>query len=197
MPTCVEGHTSVAEDYCDVCGAPIGTPAAQPTPAPAREVKLAQTGPGTYEATLDTAEPGAYFIALQASGPGGERGSLWAGTIVAAARELRDLRSNDTLLKQIASDTGGRVLPTFDPAAGIFSREGLRPSSSSQPLRDLLTCTLMGIVLVDVGVRRVAWDWKGMKRVLITTGGRVQAFCGTRTVESAELSQTVAGDGTR
>ena len=24
MPTCIEGHTSVAEDYCDVCGSPIG-----------------------------------------------------------------------------------------------------------------------------------------------------------------------------
>jgi FHA domain len=42
MPTCVEGHTSAAEDYCDVCGAPIGTPPkdpAGPTPAPAPEVK--------------------------------------------------------------------------------------------------------------------------------------------------------------
>jgi hypothetical protein len=39
MPTCAEGHTSVAEDYCDVCGAPIGTSTAQPTPAPARAVK--------------------------------------------------------------------------------------------------------------------------------------------------------------
>ena len=25
MPTCVEGHTSKADDYCDVCGAPIGS----------------------------------------------------------------------------------------------------------------------------------------------------------------------------
>lgn len=39
MPTCVEGHTSTAEDYCDVCGAPIGTSAAQPDPSPAAEVK--------------------------------------------------------------------------------------------------------------------------------------------------------------
>ena len=42
MPTCVEGHTSAAEDYCDVCGAPIGTPQkhpAQSTATPAPEVK--------------------------------------------------------------------------------------------------------------------------------------------------------------
>ena len=34
MPTCVEGHTSKADDYCDVCGAPIGSTAAQPDSPP-------------------------------------------------------------------------------------------------------------------------------------------------------------------
>ena len=35
MPTCIEGHSSAADDYCDVCGAPIATSAAQPDPSPA------------------------------------------------------------------------------------------------------------------------------------------------------------------
>jgi hypothetical protein len=39
MPTCVEGHTSKATDYCDVCGAPIGSDAAQPDPSPPVESK--------------------------------------------------------------------------------------------------------------------------------------------------------------
>jgi hypothetical protein len=39
MPTCVEGHTSVAEDYCDVCGSPMGTPAAPSIPAPVAVAK--------------------------------------------------------------------------------------------------------------------------------------------------------------
>ncbi len=39
MPTCVQGHASAADDYCDVCGSPIGTPAAEPTPSPAAEEK--------------------------------------------------------------------------------------------------------------------------------------------------------------
>ena len=39
MPTCVEGHTSKAADYCDVCGAPIGSPAAQPDSPPSVEAK--------------------------------------------------------------------------------------------------------------------------------------------------------------
>ena len=39
MPTCVEGHASKAADYCDVCGAPIGSVAAQPDPSSPVEAK--------------------------------------------------------------------------------------------------------------------------------------------------------------
>ena len=42
MPTCAEGHVSVAADYCDVCGSPIGGPPSEPagaTPQSAGGVK--------------------------------------------------------------------------------------------------------------------------------------------------------------
>ena len=39
MPTCVEGHTSKAADYCDVCGAPIESSAGQPDSPPPAEAK--------------------------------------------------------------------------------------------------------------------------------------------------------------
>ncbi len=39
MPTCIEGHNSKADDYCDVCGAPIGSSAAQPDSPPPPESK--------------------------------------------------------------------------------------------------------------------------------------------------------------
>jgi hypothetical protein len=39
MPTCVDGHTSKADDYCDVCGAPIETSGAQPDSSPAAVAK--------------------------------------------------------------------------------------------------------------------------------------------------------------
>ncbi|MBE1552633.1 hypothetical protein GGC64_006720 [Mycobacterium sp. OAS707] len=39
MPTCVEGHSSKAADYCDVCGAPIGGAAAQPDSPASGEAK--------------------------------------------------------------------------------------------------------------------------------------------------------------
>ena len=40
MPTCTEGHASAADDYCDVCGSPIGSSAAQPVSPPARGAGL-------------------------------------------------------------------------------------------------------------------------------------------------------------
>jgi hypothetical protein len=153
--------------------------------AAAQDLRLQQTGPGTYETSFDTTDPGAYFCSLQATTPSGKRGSLWAGTIVAAARELRDLQSNDALLAQIAQDTGGRVLPAFDVSAGIFSRAGLRPSVSSQPLRDLLIPWLLAIILIDVAVRRVAFDWNAMRHLAVVAGGRAHAFFETRKIESA------------
>lgn len=33
MPTCPDGHTSVATDYCDVCGSPIAAASPPPTPS--------------------------------------------------------------------------------------------------------------------------------------------------------------------
>ena len=39
MPTCAEGHTSAATDYCDVCGSPLGAPAAQASSAQRPESK--------------------------------------------------------------------------------------------------------------------------------------------------------------
>jgi hypothetical protein len=39
MPTCVEGHTSKATDYCDVCGAPIASAEAQHEPSRTAEAK--------------------------------------------------------------------------------------------------------------------------------------------------------------
>lgn len=151
-----------------------------PDAARCQDVRLAQTGPGTYEATLDTRDPGSYFVSLQAQAPSGETGSLWAGTIVASAQELRDLQSNDQLLARIAADTGGRVLAAFDPGANLFSREGLTPSVRSQPLRDLLIVTLLTILLIDVAVRRVSWNRHAVGR---WCAARVDAFCATRVIE--------------
>ncbi|MCC2336460.1 FHA domain-containing protein [Cellulomonas wangsupingiae] len=43
--TCPEGHTSASTDYCDVCGAPIGTPSAVASPTPSAAAPTPATCP--------------------------------------------------------------------------------------------------------------------------------------------------------
>jgi hypothetical protein len=153
----------------------------------ATDIRLQQTGPGRYETILDTPDAGAYFAALQYVDPSGETGALLTGTIVPTAPELRDLHSNDDFAVRAAAITGGRTLRAFDNGASLFDRESLRPSVSSRPVREPLLVLLMGIILIDVAVRRIAWDWQAMKKLAVVAGQQMQAFLTTRSVEPAMM----------
>jgi Mg-chelatase subunit ChlD/uncharacterized membrane protein len=141
---------------------------AGPRDTPPEVLKLMQTGPGRYETTFDSHEPGNHVAAIQFSGPSGQRGTLLAGVSTQLSIELRDLQSNDGLLSEIAGRTGGRMLPSFEHGAemaDLFTRDGLSESISSRPITDVLLITLVCMTLLDVAVRRIAWDWKQMKQM--------------------------------
>src|SRR5579872_2559105 len=122
------------------------------TPHPIRAL---QTGPGTYEADFDASAQGSYLCYLNYTGQDGKSGSMLAGTTVNSSPEMRNLQSNDALLKQIAERTGGRVLKPFDTAsADLFSRDGLTVTDSPQSIWDLLVPWLLGLIILDVAVRR-------------------------------------------
>src|SRR5262249_34956744 len=88
-----------------------------------RNVRLVQTGPGTYSGEFDANEPGTYVAILNGRGPKGEGGIMLTGMAVNSSPELRDLKSNDAVLRDIAQRTGGRMLGAFEPAgASIFTR---------------------------------------------------------------------------
>ncbi|HEY1628398.1 MAG TPA: vWA domain-containing protein, partial [Tepidisphaeraceae bacterium] len=148
------------------------------------DMRLSQTGPGTYEATMDTPDAGTYCATLAVQSGAERRGTLVAAGVVNAAAELRDLQSNDALLARVAAQTGGRVLATFDRSADLFSREGLQPSVSSQPIDHLLLPMLMSILLADVAVRRLAWDWQRMRWLAGLAVGHVRGFFAMRSAES-------------
>jgi hypothetical protein len=94
MHTCVEGHTSAADDYCDVCGAPIETSGAQPDSPPAAEAKacpacgMPVTGRFCEACGHDTAlpEPAAGPQAPDAQAPG-PQAAKWTA-VVNADREF-------------------------------------------------------------------------------------------------------------
>ncbi|MEO1129774.1 MAG: glutamine amidotransferase, partial [Planctomycetota bacterium] len=122
-------------------------------------VRLAQVGPGTYEARAPATLRGNYVVTV--SPRRGEE--LLAPAIGGASRavgpEFRSLRSNATLLREIAETTGGRVL-TFASTASdeLFARDGVTVTRAAAPLWRSLLAWCFVIFLLDVGTRRVAWD---------------------------------------
>lgn len=148
-----------------------------------RDIRLAQVGPGRYETTIDASNAGAYAVRLSYTGPKGESGWQVAGAAVNSNPELRDLTSNDAAVEQVAAKTGGRVLSAFDPvSASLFTRKGLKQTASPLPVWDYLTIALLGLILVDVAVRRIAWDWKTLRAV---AGQRLRLDAG-RKIEKSE-----------
>ncbi|MGE5609363.1 MAG: VWA domain-containing protein [Bacillota bacterium] len=151
------------------------------------DVKLLQTGPGTYVADFNTPLPGSYVMQLQYSGPNNQQGWLVAGTAVDGSPETRELKSNDVLLEQIAKQTGGRILSPFNPnAADLFNRKGLVRGSSPLPVWDILLPILMGLLLMDVACRRIAWDWDSTKKLAAAMATRVRQYTLTRKVETQQ-----------
>jgi hypothetical protein len=105
---------------------------------------------------------------------------------VNASPELRDLKSNEALLKTIAERTKGRVLTPFEAKFPLFTREGLPLSKSPLPIWDLLVPLLLALILVDVATRRIAWDWNSTKKMAFAAADRVRAFTVVRKVENRE-----------
>ena len=167
-------------NFMNIGGSILG-PDGKPT-----TVKLVQTGPGTYEGDFDAPLEGNYVIPLHFEGKNGG-GELMGGLTINGAPEQRDLLSNDPLLQRIADSTGGRMLEPFNAeSANLFSREGLLISASPLPIWDILIPVLLGLLLLDVAVRRIAWDWLATKRLAAAMAQKVRDFTvTTRQVESA------------
>jgi Mg-chelatase subunit ChlD len=157
-----------------------------------RDVRLTQTSPGTYEAEFDAREAGNYIAGLSWRGPGGTRGVIRTGTVVNSSPELRDLRSNDARIAEVAQRTGGRVLPPFDPSVSLFTREGLRPVSSPTPLRETLLIVSVSLLMLDIANRRIAWDRSALRRQQ-----RHQASIRTTSVEALRQAKSRAFEPTR
>jgi len=128
-------------------------------------VPLMQTAPGLYVGDIDSKAPGDYVVVTNYRNADSVPRMAVTGFSIDSARELRDLQSNDAVLHQVASRTGGRMLTAFDPNADLFSRDGLFPSRSYLPLRDILLPLALAAVLLDVAVRRIAWGKQTLRQV--------------------------------
>ena len=170
-----------SENFLSISGTVVGPDMKE------RKVRLVQTGPGQYEADFDTKEPGNYVVALNYRGRDNKAGILLGGLATTISPELRDLKSNEARLREVADRTNGRFLePWAVPAGGLFTREGLRQTASPLPIWDVLLPVLLALIIVDVAIRRIAWDWNSTRRLALAGADRVRGFTVTRKVETRE-----------
>jgi hypothetical protein len=167
-------------------------------------IELRQSGPGRYEAMVDTAEAGAYTLAMgyeQFKGDGSSvRGSVQAAVTRPFADEFRALRDNAPLLEQVAKQTGGRVLKGDARTDEPWSREGLVLPVALQPIWLLTALGAIGLFLADVAVRRVRIEPAAIARWAAGLFGRAKAGAGGQTEslkaarEKARARMAEAGD---
>jgi Mg-chelatase subunit ChlD len=124
-----------------------------------REETLRQTGPGRYEGRARDLPPGVIVGAARASVPGIADSALppaIAGVSVRAGAEDQYLTSDEAGLARLADRTGGRIIDWAQPAS-LFER-----FESPRVIRSALWPTLLiaalVLFLVDVAMRRLAWD---------------------------------------
>lgn len=141
-------------------------------------VKVQQVGPGRYEGEFSTADAGAYVVNLQYRAPSAEGGIIEGSAQAAVTRpfadEFKALETNLPLLKQVASITGGRQLPTDPAQADLWARQGLTMPVTLTPAWLLFAIIGIGIFLIDVAVRRVRID-PAMLAALIRRGASKEA----------------------
>lgn len=140
------------------------------------DVAVSLTAPGVYEGSVPApAESGEGVYVITVAPMAGNSGGPIIGGVVktsAAAAEYRVPRDGTSaagtaLLKQIAAETGGRVLSLADlssmDAPGLFVREKVEPRESRTPLWPILVMVACGVLMLDIATRRIAWDraWGG------------------------------------
>lgn len=157
------------------------------------EVEIRQVGPGRYEGSLDSSDPGSYVVSLRYKAPG-EQGQTIEGSAQAAvtrpfADEFRSLESNLALLQQVAQVTGGRVLSGENAEAhDLWRREGLTMPVATKAIWLLVTCIGVGLFLADVGVRRVRIEPRAIAGAITrafgastsTAGGQIDSLRAAR-----------------
>jgi len=132
-----------------------------------RSVALRQTAPGRYTGELDADQPGSYFLTIH---PGGNLAPVRLGVTVPYSAEYRARRTNEELLRRLASRTpaGGKPGQLIQGPmesgrtdallqVNAFRRD-LARATSSRELWPLLLLLSSCLFFADIAVRRVRLD---------------------------------------
>lgn len=121
-----------------------------------RDVALRQTGPGRYEGTARNLPAGVVVAAARAGAGDVQLPPAIAGVSVRAGAEDQHLTSDGPGLARLAERAGGRVL-AWDAPQSLFQRDRA-PRVVRSALWPALLVASMVLFLLDVGMRRLAWD---------------------------------------
>lgn len=154
-------------------------------------VTLTQVGPRQYEGSVAAAADGAYVAIVRpseraADGTVSRLTPVVTGASAFASGESRVVSSNDAWLEALAGRSKGRVFASMDEAKGaMFERAGLLPVRSRSPVWGWLLLWIPGLFLLDLAVRRIAWDRWFEREEGSVVGARVGAAAALERVVQA------------
>ena len=139
-------------------------------------VRLRQTAPGRYEASVPALSPGNYVVALSPRRGSRRLAPVIGGASQSFSTEFRSFRANTALLAGIAELTGGRTLDLAQPlAVELFDRSGMQASWAALPAWRSLLWVALALLLLDVAARRLAWDALLVRRSVRRATARAEA----------------------
>ncbi len=126
-----------------------------------QELNLLQTAPGTYEGEFNVAATGSYIVSVvESDGKGGSRVQT-AGVSVAYPAEYRVLKTNSSLLNEVAMATGGKQLSKPEEV----HRRATIPGESLTEIWPTLLLLALLILPLDIANRRISVPfWKLFER---------------------------------
>lgn len=191
-------RTPGESDGASALAATVFTPGGSQIP-----VRLSETAPGVFEARTRVADEGAYIAVVRPSLASGSAPPVITGASLFAGREWRDLASNDEWLASLAGVSGTAIHPFEDERPfSFFDRRGLPPHRTRTPLWPVLLFWIPILFLLDVAVRRIAWDrWTSDRPIDVTSSESLSRLRTAEPQPDPDLSyqgvQLTSDDATR
>jgi len=124
-----------------------------------QSITLTQVGAGRYTGQTLAMSPGVHVLIASPSDGGRALQPTIAGLEVSGSAEFAHLDADPQSLIDLAQRSGGRVFDLGSTeTVDLFSREGLTIRQSLQPVWTVLIAIAFVLFLIDLAMRRVAFD---------------------------------------
>ncbi len=138
-------------------------------------VRLRQTGPNIYSASVPAQAGGQYVVALTPRRGRENIGLILGGINRPAGVEYRRMASNTKRLRAAVKAAGGRILDVSDPeTVNLFDHDSIPETLSMTPMWTMLVWWVIALFLIDVAARRFAWDGEIIRERIHRTLMRVR-----------------------